>query len=578
MPTPKFTHNACTALLTIALLSAGCDRNKVAPEDTTTATPLEQPSVLPAKKSLHGGVVPGSLSPQDLGPEAPALYFVTGLKGYTEPCGCTADILLGGIDRVTQYVIDAKALHPGALMIDTGDMLFEHAKLDAHLEPQERAKADVLTAAHRAMGTAFTVPGERDFALGTAFYLEKMAQATLPIVAANLTIEGQGFEATHVAKLGELKLGLIGAVDPMHFEGIEGVATTPHAPAIERALATLKAAGVGATVLVFHGELGPAKALLEQFPALDFVIVGHGPRETDQVDQAGQGFTLEAYDQGRYMGVLKLYAKDGKRPFVNARAGGKTELETIDRQIAHVQESIARLPAAEGGSESPLAARLRERLGELEARKSAIDGAAIELPEEASAFLYRPVPMEPGYGLEPQVKAAREQFNRSLQELSTQIERDPLPIIEGQPFFVGTQQCQMCHSAAHDFWQTTHHSKAVATLEARDKAFDQNCIGCHVVGWEQPGGSVLNKLEYNFEINGTTVVKDLKNVGCESCHGPGSEHRMAPINAQGTPQHIVRKPGVEQCTSCHVPEHSPTFDFDSYVKRITGDGHRLRVD
>jgi hypothetical protein len=26
---------------------------------------------------------------------------------------------------------------------------------------------------------------------------------------------------------------------------------------------------------------------------------------------------------------------------------------------------------------------------------------------------------------------------------------------------------------------------------------------------------------------------------------------------------------------CHVPEHSPKFDYESYVERITGEGHPL---
>jgi hypothetical protein len=328
-------------------------------------------------------------------------------------------------------------------------------------------------------------------------------------------------------------------------------------------------------VLIFHGDLGGAKNLLESHDAIDFAIIGHNPRETDQVDAAGHGHTLEAYDQGRYLGVLKLFHQHLDEGNVNALGGSDAERETIERQIEHVGQSLARvMEAAEGGEAPAMAARLKERLSGLEERLEAMKVAKVDVPEDRRAFVYRPVPMLPGYPHNEEITELRLAFNRSLRELSADIERDPLPVVEGQPFFVGNQECALCHAAATTFWKMTDHSKAVATLAVRDKDFDQNCIGCHVVGWEQPGGSVLGKLQYEAQLGDHTIQKDLRNVGCEACHGPGSDHRLAPLDASGAPQHIIRKPTVDQCTQCHVPEHSPHFDFDNYVRRVTGEGHQ----
>lgn len=569
--------------LTIGLATPGCDRKQStqAPEPDQppleSTTTNEKPPV--DQDSLSGNVEPGSLKVEDIGPPAPTVFFLANLSGYTEPCGCTADILLGGIDRITQYVLDARKIQPASIMIDAGDIFFEHAELEDTLVPQERAKTSVLTEAYRTMQVAFTVPGERDFAQGTTFYLEKIKEAGLKTIAANLTIDGQTLPTTHTQTLawpsGDLQTLFIGAVDPALYQDIENVKTTPAASAIKQALTNQKTPA-DATILVFHGELGPAKELLREFPQIDFVIIGHGPRETDQVDQVDNGFTLEAYDQGRYVGALKLYNTDKERPYQNARTGSQAELETIDRQIEHVQESIAKIPAKPDGSEPPLVARLRERYADLNTQKATIQNAELTIPTDQRAFYYRPIDMKPGYALNPDLKNKREAYNASLKELNMQVEREPLPVAEGQPFFIGTAQCQTCHTQAYDLWTTTQHSKAVATLEVRDKTFDQTCIGCHVVGWEEPGGSVLGKLTYEAELNGQTFTKDLQNVGCESCHGPGSEHRLAPLDTTGTPQHILRQPTAQQCTTCHVAEHSPAFDFDTYVKRITGPGHQLK--
>lgn len=569
--------------LTAALFLTGCERNKPAPSDapdtTTTSEPPTSEAPIATENSLSGNVEPGSLKVEDVGPPAPTVFFLAGLKGYTEPCGCTADILLGGIDRITQYILDARKIQPASIMIDAGDLFFEHATLDENIVAQERTKTSVLAQAYRTMDAAFTVPGERDFAQGSAFYVEKLKEANLEAIAANLTIDGKKLPATHTRTLsgpdGDVQTLFIAAVDPALYEGIENVQTSPAAPAIQQALASAQTPA-HATVLVFHGELGPAKELLNEFPQIDFAIIGHGPRETDQVDQAGNGFTLEAYDQGRYVGVLKLYNPDKPRPYQNARTGSKAELEAIERQIDHVQDSIAKIPSNPDGTEPPLVARLRQRYTDLNEQKAAIQNAELTISEDARAFYYRPIDMKPGYGLNPELKASREAYNASLKELNLQVEREVVPVAEGQPFFIGTAQCQTCHTQAYEMWTTTQHSKAVATLEARDKVFDQSCIGCHVVGWEQPGGSVLGKLTYEAELNGHTFTKDLQNVGCESCHGPGSQHRLAPLDATGTPQHILRQPTEQQCATCHVPDHSPAFNFDTYVKRITGPGHELK--
>ncbi|MFU8804565.1 MAG: multiheme c-type cytochrome [Bradymonadaceae bacterium] len=570
-------YNLTLIWIVSCLLCLGaCDRDKKAPAEEH-GEESAQAEVSSAIESLHDEVEPGSVEPEDLGPKAPAVFFLTGLNGYTEPCGCTADVLLGGIDRITGYIEAARNLHPAVALVDGGDIFFGEKHLDEHMHAQERAKANLLAAAHREMGTVMTVPGELDFALGTDFYLEKLEEAGIEPIAGNLKIGDRTLKGSHTATIGNLTVGFIGVVQPDLYDDIEGIEVSDEEPSILIEIETLRGK-VDAVVLVYHGELGRAKAIVEQYDgAIDFVIIGHGPRETDQVDKVGDGHTLEAYDQGRYLGVLKLYPQGERRyrKYTNALAGSKAEAETLERQIDHVRQSLERIAPVEDEAEvPPMVVTLRERLANLEERKAAIEQAELELPENESAFIYRPVAMIPGFPLHEGIHEKRLAFNRSLQELNADIDREPIPVVDGEPFFVGTQECALCHGAARDFWETTAHSKAVATLEARDKAFDQNCIGCHVVGWEKPGGSVLGKLRYEAELGEHTITKDLRNVGCESCHGPGSAHRLAPLDASGSPQHIIARPEADQCTQCHVQEHSPRFDFETYVHRVTGEGHK----
>ena len=38
---------------------------------------------------------------------------------------------------------------------------------------------------------------------------------------------------------------------------------------------------------------------------------------------------------------------------------------------------------------------------------------------------------------------------------------------------------------------STSHGRAYATLEQRNKQFNLSCVGCHVTGYDQPGGATV---------------------------------------------------------------------------------------
>jgi hypothetical protein len=525
------------------------------------------------KGVLPGDEKAGTREPKSPGPEGPAIFFMAGQKGYLEPCGCTADVLLGGAERIVGFVEAARKLYPDTTMFNAGDVFFERRELEDHQQPQARAKSKVVAAVQREMRTSLLVPGERDFTLGTDVFFDRVEASGTDILAENLAVAGREFPGAKTIELGDWQVGVVGAVQADLYTEIDGVEATDAEPAVGRALGELPGDKVDATVLVLHGDLARAKEMLRAHAEIDFVVIGHKPRETDQVDVVNNGHTLEAYDQGRYVGILKLFGRDRQRPFKDARTGSESELEKIDNQIEHVEDSLDKLPPASDGEAPPILKRLRDRLDNLEERRREIKTGDLEVSESHKSFLYRPVPMKPGYPVDEKIREKRVEFNARLKELSRQVDREIPPVPDGEATFVGTNQCADCHPAAHDFWKDTRHAHAIETLQERDKAFDQDCVGCHVVGYGEPGGSVLGKLKYKEKIGGETLTKDLRDVGCENCHGPGSKHRAQPVGSDGEPQYIESGAGKSVCNDCHVPEHSPRFNYETYVDQITGEGH-----
>ena len=124
----------------------------------------------------------------------------------------------------------------------------------------------------------------------------------------------------------------------------------------------------------------------------------------------------------------------------------------------------------------------------------------------------------------------------------------------GQSPYTGAEACRECHRQQWQVWSESLHSKAFQRLEEVGKSFDPDCIVCHTVGFEKPGGYI-----------DTRLTMHLLDVQCESCHGPGREH----VESRGKKPTPNRKWGRKRiCSQCHTQPHSPEFDPDSYWARI----------
>jgi hypothetical protein len=120
--------------------------------------------------------------------------------------------------------------------------------------------------------------------------------------------------------------------------------------------------------------------------------------------------------------------------------------------------------------------------------------------------------------------------------------------------YTGSESCKGCHEHEDEYekWSQKAHAHAYATLERVGSQFDPECVTCHVVGMEYESGFVSEQKSSH-----------MKNVGCENCHGPGSEH----IRTKGDTALTEPKSG---CTDCHTPEHSGEYagNEDYFLEKI----------
>lgn len=120
--------------------------------------------------------------------------------------------------------------------------------------------------------------------------------------------------------------------------------------------------------------------------------------------------------------------------------------------------------------------------------------------------------------------------------------------------YVGAQACKECHAEEYTSFQS--NSKKARSFESvalmkdgLSKSETHTCFECHTTGYGEPGG-----------FKSEQETPNLKNAGCESCHGPGSVH----VQTQD-PDDIKSKPKKTDCSRCHNSERVESFKFKPLI-------------
>lgn len=448
--------------------------------------------------------------------ETPDLALVlTGLlEGYVEPCGCAGMARMkGGLSRRADFLKSLRAEGWPVMAIDAG-------LIPSGYGFQEELKFDMAINAFYLMGYSAIGISQNELRF-PAHYLLKYTVPPSPtekslFVSANIGVYDFLELYTQPYKVIEqngIRIGVTSVVDTSSLSSLdEKIKTKQPDERLNAILVDLKQEECDHLILIAHGSEKFVEDLIADFPDFDVVITGDSPTTPPLEPRRTENgqFIIEVGEKGKYAVVLGIYG-DSVRYQRVALDSRYNQSGDVHLLMKEYQDVLRGIVEPQGFK--------------------GLNIMAVESPDKQTKGDY-----------------------------------------------VGSSKCGSCHTDAYDQWRETRHSTAWKSISSDPptehsadppRDCDPDCVSCHVVGW--------NGIEHVPYQGGYTDMKAtpfLANVGCESCHGPGSNHIQAELGSDTAAQTRLRQAmlvgdGVKQvCYTCHDLDNSPNFDFDTYYEKI----------
>ena len=484
-----------------------------------------------------------SRAPSPSAEAAPSLRvaLVTDLKGYLEPCGCTSNPL-GGIDRLAAQVEALRKDGVPLLVVAAGDVFFDAEVLEPARVDQAHRNARTLVGVLDRIGVTAVVPGGNDLAQPEEILEELRSASDFAWLADTSNIE----KAEH--QVGGIKLALLGARSGANIDAV-------------RELGAEASRQSDLSILLVDGSRRDATELANASGA-DFVVQGGLDQDAPIAPRPSRGsWVLHASRQGQGLTVVDVFQTKKGAPFTDESAWSREERAgQLDRRIEDLSAKIATWEKS-GDFEPADLEPQRAQLAQLGTERAEL--AAPRPPSKGNVFQARFVELHKQAPRDGVVSKMMLEHDKAVNQANRVAFADlaPPPLGPDDIAYVGSTACSACHAGAYTWWRNHAHGSAYLTLQQRHKEFNLDCVGCHVTGYEQPGGSTVT---HNLDMA-------LVGVGCESCHGPGAAHSVNPEVK------VVRMTPESTCIACHNEEHSDLFDYDEYVKTLVVPGHGLPV-
>jgi len=277
---------------------------------------------------------------------------------------------MGGLPRRNHTVAEWKQKGE-VVVLDVGSSLAPRAAPERWAsEPkaleQRRGKARLIANSYAVAGIDAMAFGSSDWMLGREFLLDLVEAHQLPVLAANLSCEGQSpFAGSQVVEVAGRKIGVVGFTEGAP----EGCTAGEPIGAMRKELASLGPVDLAialaptreAEVLVPLGSLG-----------FDVVLDGRGRHSTGSPQRYGDAWFYGAGTRGKHMGIMEIGFRSGGRGLAPVMDPDRLnrEMDRLNRELASATTALetaadpsrrVRLEAQRASAEEKMNEKLRLR-------------------------------------------------------------------------------------------------------------------------------------------------------------------------------------------------------------------------
>jgi hypothetical protein len=226
---------------------------------------------------------------------------------------------------------------------------------------------------------------------------------------------------------------------------------------------------------------------------------------------------------------------------------------------------------------------------------------------------HRLIDLDASYDLPNESRQLMDKYRDEVRALAGTVDKPPVSPSAQNPYVANPFFCKNCHPKQFEWWRNTKHASAYLVLYSKNQNFDPECIGCHSLGFETPGGyqkissplaltplagklpksppfieTLMKKVfaqdpgkgpldsrtdparfeklrqAYWHEVGDLAKDGKIKNwyvgVQCEHCHGNRHGHPSPNVPT-------LKRVAEANCRACHQPPNAPVFD-PAWIKKI----------
>ncbi len=468
---------------------------------------------------------------------------------------------MGGLSKkAKQFELTAAESKLPHIILDGGALLFKNLRLTHGQEQGEMLTAQAIVKSYNLMGYQAVGVSKYDLTAGLDFLRQISRESKFSWLSANLVSRKDQrpvFQSELLLTAANLKIGVTALTGPAAGKLLTIKDQALLLPWQDSLPAVIKDLKSKSDMII----------LLSSLPPLANKEIAHRYRNINILIQSGQSGTniypkplintliCQTTRQGKAIGIMDINWQKSRKWGIDRAGLLHRDLNALDRlnwRLAKYNEPEKEL------KNFPAKLQIwRHLLGQRNKLQAEIGRLKTDIKDRRqnnppSTFKNHFIAMETNLPNDPQISRIVRNLNKEINRLG-RIRAGEIKAT-AKNNYIGWRRCGKCHKAELGSWQRTRHAKAYETLVKKNRQYNLDCLFCHVTG-----------IDHQHKLAALSLSADLREVGCESCHGPGRAHAANPQKNK-----LISRPLEKICLSCHTKAHDPNFKYGTDIKQAHG--------